>query len=462
MKLVYRLKQSFLILGDFICFAVSFWITLAVRYWRTPELDAIFLHAGLYVGLFFCWVVINYINGLYDLSGRIQRGNLYRRIGETAFIILIFSIIYFYLIPNTEIAPKRILFLNVLIGYSLLALWRAIFDKYIGNQKLKTNVIFVGVTTETKDLMDFILAHRQSGYNIVATIDTSKGMKARENGFAVYHDLKSLRPAINTHKAQLVIIAPHLQRDESALRELYELLFWSVEIVDATSFYENITGRIPPATFSESWFLEHIHTRVNPLYEKWRTMLDYVAGALMGLVFISLGTVIAGLIRFTSPGPIFIRQKRVGLNGNIFTLYKFRSMYALSPDGSAEISGVEFAQKEDKRITPIGKFLRKTRLDELPQCMNLLKRDVTLIGPRPERPEIVEELTLRMPFYPLRHVVRPGLTGWAVLHQNYTDTIEKSLEKLQYDLFYIKNRSFLLDISILLRTVNIVLRLMGQ
>lgn len=462
MKLVYRIKQSSLILGDFFCFCLSFWLTIALRYWQTPSFETLFISTSLYVGLFFCWIVINYINGLYDLSGRIQRGNLYRRIAETAFIILVFSVIYFYFAPNAEIAPKRILLLNVVIGYALLALWRMVFDKYIGMQKLRTNVIFVGVTPEAKNLIDFILVHKQSGYNIVAAIDTTKTMKNKENGFAIYHDLKSLRPAINTYKAQLVVIAPHLQRDEDALRELYELLFWSVEIVDATSFYENITGRIPPATFSESWFLEHIHTKVNPLYEKWRTILDYVAGAIMGVVFITLGALIAGIIRLTSPGPIFILQKRVGLNGNIFTLYKFRSMYALSADGSAEVSGVEFAQKEDKRITPVGKFLRKTRLDELPQCINLLKRDVTLIGPRPERPEIVEELTMRMPFYPLRHVVRPGLTGWAVLHQNYTDTIEKSLEKLQYDLYYIKNRSFLLDISILLRTVNIVLRLMGQ
>ncbi len=462
MKLVYRIKQAVLIFGDFISFALSFCLTLTIRYWHTPDLSTILAHTGLYTGLFFCWIVINYINGLYDLSGRIVRGNLYRRIAETAFIILIFSIIYFYLIPNADITPKRILFLNVIIGYSVMSLWRMLFNKYIGSQKLRTNVIFVGITAESQNLMDFILHHPQSGYHIVSVIDLDKTLKNHENEFAVYHELKSLRPAITAYQAQLVVIAPHLQHDEEALRELYELLFWSVEIVNATSFYENITGRIPPATFSEGWFLEHIHTRVNPLYEKWRTVLDYFAGICMGLVFVTLGSLLALAIRVSSPGPIFIRQKRVGLNGEVFTLYKFRSMYALSADGSAEVAGVEFAKKEDKRITPLGKFLRKTRLDELPQCINLMKRDVTLIGPRPERPEIVEQLTLQMPFYPLRHVVRPGLAGWAVLHQNYTDTIEKSLEKLQYDLYYIKNRSFLLDISILLRTVNVVLRLMGQ
>jgi len=179
-------------------------------------------------------------------------------------------------------------------------------------------------------------------------------------------------------------------------------------------------------------------------------------------VFIIFFPLIAAAIKLSSPGPIFIRQRRVGQVGREFTLYKFRSMFALSQDGSAETQGVEFAQKNDKRITWVGKILRRTRLDELPQVWNLIKRDVTLIGPRPERPEIIRELEKRMPYYPLRHLVRPGLTGWALIHQNYTDTYDTSLQKLQYDLYYIKNRSFLLDLSIILRTINVLTRWMGQ
>ena len=137
-------------------------------------------------------------------------------------------------------------------------------------------------------------------------------------------------------------------------------------------------------------------------------------------------------------------------------------MYALSNDGSAETEGATFAKKDDKRITSFGKFLRKTRLDELPQALNMLKGEIGLVGPRPERPEICKTLEERMPYYSLRHVVKPGLTGWAVINQNYTDTMESSLQKLQYDLFYIKNRSMLLDISIILKTVNLLIRFMGQ
>ena len=198
------------------------------------------------------------------------------------------------------------------------------------------------------------------------------------------------------------------------------------------------------------------------MYEKWQVIVDCSVGVLLGVLFLVFLPLVAVVIKLTSPGPIFFKQQRVGKHGDVFTLYKFRSMYALSADGSAETGGYQFATKKDTRVTPVGRVLRRTRIDELPQVLNLFKRDMSVIGPRPERPEIVADLTKDMSYYPLRHIVRPGLTGWAVLHQHYADTHEKSLEKLQYDLYYIQHRSIILDLSILLRTLNIVFRLMGQ
>jgi lipopolysaccharide/colanic/teichoic acid biosynthesis glycosyltransferase len=239
-------------------------------------------------------------------------------------------------------------------------------------------------------------------------------------------------------------------------------LFTGVEIIDLAAFYEVITGRVPPFIFSEGWFLEHLHLADNPIYDRLRTIMDYGAAVIVGLIGIFLFPFIALAIKLNSPGPIFFHQKRVGKSGVEFTLYKFRSMYALAPDGSAEVNGAQFATKNDSRITAVGRFLRKTRMDELPQIWNILKRDLTLVGPRPERPEITLELEHRIHYYPLRHVVRPGITGWAQIHQNYTDNYESTEEKLQYDFYYIKNKSLLLDIIILLRTVNVVLRFRGQ
>ena len=263
-------------------------------------------------------------------------------------------------------------------------------------------------------------------------------------------------------KADLIVVAPHLEQDESALRELYELLFWQIEIINLSSFYEVVTGRVTPDIFSEAWFLKNLKSNHQPIYQKIKTVVDYVSGTLMGVFFSALLPFIALAIKINSPGPIFFKQKRVGQGGQIFTMYKFRSMYALAPDGSAETSGFQFAQKKDARITLVGKFLRQTRLDELPQFINLLKGELALVGPRPERPEITQKLKDQMSYYPLRQIVKPGITGWAVIHQNYTADLETSLQKLQYDLYYIKNRSLLLDLSILLKTINVVMRRMGQ
>lgn len=463
MNFLYRFKQFILISGDFLSYLAGFFIALTVRYWQIPGVDIIQANFNLFLTVFVFWLIINYINGLYDLTKLDFGKSFFRRISETALLALVVGVFFFYIIPDRNISPKTILVLTVFFSYSLMAPLRFILQKIIGAKKLTTNVVFVGYTKEMEELARILFKNPKRGYRIEACIDENEKCEIlKKHGVDIYQRLNSLRPAITTHKANLIVIAPHLQKNKMAVRELYELLFWNVEITDLASFYENITGRIPPSTFSESWFLDHIKNSSHPFYTNLRAIIDYLAGIIGAAVFVCLFPIIASLIKLSSKGPIFFKQKRIGHFGNIFTIYKFRSMFALAPDGSAEVAGAEFAKKGDKRVTLIGKILRKTRLDEVPQFINLLKREVTLIGPRPERPEIVKKLEEMMPYYPLRHVVRPGITGWAVLHQNYTDTMETSLQKLQYDLFYIKNRSFVLDLLILLRTINVILRGKGQ
>ncbi len=462
MKFVYRIKQLMLAGGDMLAFVFGFWLSLTVRNLKAPNWNQIEQHLTLFFLLFLLWIVVNFINNQYDLN-QLKDKQTHRYFLEAALLSFFLSIIFFYILPQAKIAPKTILLLNVIFGYGFSYVWRILYNRFIGLKKLYNNIIFLGCTEETRELISTIQNNPESGHRIAAMIDPEKKVKPAEFPFFdIYHSLQTVRPAISNHQAHMIIIAPHLRQDEEALRELYELLFWNVRILDLTSFYEAITGRIPPATFSESYFLENLKNVNQPVYEKIRTAIDYIAGLVLGAVFVALLPLIALGIKLSSPGPIFYKQKRMGINGQSFFLYKFRSMYALSQDGSAETGEAQFASKEDKRVTKVGKFLRKTRLDELPQVLNILKRDITLIGPRPERPEIVKRLEEKMPYYSLRHIVRPGLTGWAVLHQNYTDNLEKSLQKLQYDLYYIKNRSFWLDLSIMLRTVNVILRMMGQ
>ena len=457
---MYRFKQLILLGGDLVCCLFSLWLALTGRYLELPAAADFIVHAWLFGGLFFLWTVVNFITGLYDLSA-LRGATQYRRLAEAGAISFGLSILILYLLPPA-LTPKTILLLTTVIAYALCGLWRLVFTTYIARSKLHTRVIMLGFDAEAEELVGILDRYPERGYKVVAVLDPDKKMPSEHASATIYRSLQALRPAISTHRANLIVTAPYLKNNEETIRELYELLFWPVKITDVPSFYELVTGRVPPTTFSEAWFLSNIATVDDPLYQKLRRALDYLAGAAMGAILIVLFPLIALGTKLSSRGPVFFSQRRVGRYGALFTLHKFRTMYALSADGSAEQGEAQFAQKDDKRITPFGKLLRKTRLDELPQAWNLLAGDITLIGPRPERPEIVAKLEARMPYYPLRHVVKPGITGWAAIHQHYTDTLDTTLQKLQYDLYYIKNRSVVLDLSILLRTVNVVLRMMGQ
>ncbi len=461
MKIRYRLKQGIVLFGDLLSYTLGLYIAIAIRRSELPNTDYLLSLLGIFISTFIIWFIVNYINGLYDLGSYENKTQFIRRFFETAGIALLVSIIFFYLHPNKTITPKTILVLTIIIGYGLSALWRFLAQRFIRGKHLQSRLLFVGVTKEVLELIALFQKRPQNGYLPVAIIEPHPPENVPDS-IDCFKDINKMRAVINTKDIDIVVVSDHLKDNDTAVRELYELLFWPVHIHHLGAFYEIITGRISPTTFSESWFLEHLRNKEQLVYTRLRRVIDYIAALILFVVFVAIFPFIAVAIKINSSGPIFFTQARVGKSGNVFTLYKFRSMYALAKDGSAELDGYQFATKDDTRVTAIGKLLRKTRLDELPQWINLFKGDVTLIGPRPERPQIVEKLTEHMPYYPLRHIVAPGLTGWAVIHQQYTDTMERSLEKFQYDLFYIKNKSFLIDISIILRTINIILRGYGQ
>lgn len=463
MRGFYRVRQLILLCGDILSYNIGLLLALTVRTWNFPTIHQIETHVWLFAFIFFCWVIVNYINGLYDLIRCNNNYPFYRRYGETALFSLIVGVILFYLAPNSAFNPKTILFLTVLFGYGIGFMWRIFYNRYVDTSNLKTNLLLVGYSKEMEEIATYLTSTGTKNYTLAAWIDpTQEVTKEQWSTCDVRNSFSSTNELISRHNISIVVTASHLNNDPYTLKALYSLLFTNVQIVDMVSFYQTITGRIPEFCFSEGWFLENLRYKERPVYDYVRTIIDYLTGTVLFFLLAIVILPISAAIYLESKGPIFFTQKRVGRYGKVFTMYKFRSMYALSPDGSAETTGAQFATKGDVRVTRFGKFLRKTRLDELPQAINLLRRDISLIGPRPERPEIVEELTRQMPYYPLRHTIFPGLTGWAVLHQNYTDTYETSLQKLQYDLYYIKNRSPLLDLSIFLRTINLITRMMGQ
>jgi exopolysaccharide biosynthesis polyprenyl glycosylphosphotransferase len=250
--------------------------------------------------------------------------------------------------------------------------------------------------------------------------------------------------------------------DENAAKRFYEVLPLGVSIVSFPNFYEAALEKIPVSSVNESWFLENLVEIKKRVYEFFKRIFDAAFSIILLFPTILLLPLIGLFIKIESPGPIFYRQKRVGKDGKIFEIIKFRSMYALSSDGGAEKNGVQWASLNDSRITKIGRILRKTRLDELPQLFNILKGEMSFIGPRPERPEFIEELQKQIPHYAMRQLIKPGLSGWAQIKFPYGASVNDAMEKLQYDLYYIKNRSLILDLAIALRTLALIIRSEGR
>jgi exopolysaccharide biosynthesis polyprenyl glycosylphosphotransferase len=230
-----------------------------------------------------------------------------------------------------------------------------------------------------------------------------------------------------------------------------------VPVIEFSRLSEEFTGKIPVSVINENWFLENLREFNKLGFEIFKRALDVTAAVMLGLVALLISPFIFIAIKFDSEGAVLFQQKRTGKGGQEFNLIKFRTMKQ-----DAESKGAQWAAKNDSRITRVGGFMRKTRIDELPQLWNVLRGEMSLVGPRPERPEFVEKLVQDLPFYGARHLVKPGLTGWAQINFGYGASVDDTMEKLQHDLYYIKNRCVWLELSILLKTLGTVLRYEGR
>ena len=229
------------------------------------------------------------------------------------------------------------------------------------------------------------------------------------------------------------------------------------EIIDINEAYERYLNKIPIDYVEESWIIENIKINKNNFYSAVKKVTDVII-ALLIIIVSSPFLIVAIIARLLEDGrPIFIKQKRVGKNGKVFDLYKLRSMVVLSSSGLAETNEAKWSSgDDDPRITKVGRIIRKLHIDEIPQMINIIKGDIALVGPRPERPEFVFELEKIIPHYELRHIIRPGFTGWAQIKYRYARTINDSKEKFEYDLYYIKNKNIFLDAGIILKTIQII------
>ena len=452
------LENRFFLLRNVVCFFVEGGIIVAsvlasffIMERFTPQgaigFDQAVLRGG--VVAFFCQACM-YLLDLYDLKQSRSCGEIFFSLIFAVGVVCIGIGLVSYVAPRFSV-EGNMYYLTILFVTILLFVWRMAFDLYLTNWAPRTNLIVVGTGTSAQLMAEEIRKRNRNGFNFVGFVgNPTPGWSGPEEVIGTYKEMNAI---VQRHKIRKVVSAMNERRGESPVQEFLALKVAGVPVIEWQSFFEQLAGRIPIDNLPPSYFIYSEGFRKSAVVLLMRRVISILVSILMIVLLSPIFLLTMGAILLDSPGPVFYTQRRVGLNGKVFRIFKFRSMKR-----DAEASGAPiWAQQDDPRITRVGKVIRLLRIDELPQVFNVLKGDLDLVGPRPERPEFVEKLKVMVPYFDLRHTVRPGLTGWAQIMFSYSGSIEESKEKLQYDLFYIKNMSLKLDLYILFSTVKIVL-----
>jgi len=449
-----KLKKLLLVLGDFGVLYLSLYLTLALRYRHLPGAEIWNQHFMPFTVLFLLWALTLYINGLYENATSKNDIEFYNKLLRNLLVNFALAAAYFYLLTNRlfNIKPFAVFFIYIGVSLVLVSLWRFWYNSFVQRPNLLRNVLLIGMKDEARELVLEIIRKPQLGYHIAAIVH--EGYRNDEDfpGVAFYDTGIDLKKLLREHTIQTVVTSINPHSNPELVQSLYESLALKMQFYDLPTFYEKLTGKIPVTTIGHVWFLENLAEGDKSLYELFKRITDIALAALGLVISAPFLPIFALLIQLDTKGPVFFRQVRIGLLGKPFEAIKLRSMIV-----GAEKNGAQWAERNDPRVTRLGKYLRRFRFDEIPQLWNVLKGEMTFIGPRPERPEFVANLQTMIPFYNERHLVKPGLTGWAQINFQKGSTAGDALKKLQYDLFYIKNRSLPLDIGVLLKTINLIL-----
>ena len=395
-----------------------------------------------------------YLNDLYNLAVTDSYMEIARRLTRAMGIASIALAIIYHCIPSLVIGHGVVAIIIVIL--ILLGLcWRYVYKFVLKKMMFTEGVLLIGSGELCQKILDAVNDRRDCGYKMLGLIYTnSTSALTVRCEIPVYKVNENLSQLAKSLKAKKIIVAVDQRRGSLPMRELLRCRMRGIKIVEAGSFYEKLTGKILVEKIHPSWFIFSDGFRTSKHACFLKRFFDVVLAGL-GLICISpLAGIIALAIKLDSAGPVIFKQERCGKGERTFNLHKFRSMI----HNAEKQCGPVWSHENDWRVTRVGRILRKYRLDEIPQMWNVLKGDMSFVGPRPERPEFVQKLKEIIPYYPERHNVKPGITGWAQISYGYGASVEDALEKLEYDLFYIKNISVLMDLMIVLRTIKVVLR----
>ncbi|MEK7140006.1 MAG: exopolysaccharide biosynthesis polyprenyl glycosylphosphotransferase [Patescibacteria group bacterium] len=436
-----KYEPIILFLGDAILFYGALWLTLFVRYAETPSMDVFSAHFAPFSILFAIWTLVFYAAGLYEkytlvLQSRLPSLIFYAHLSASAI-----AIAFFYLAPFFGITPKTNLFLFIVLSFFLILAWRVRGAAAFGARR-RQNAILIGSGEEMRELYREVNSDPSYNLYFITSFDLAKldGVDFEEDivTHAYGEDVRAI--VVDMNDERTLPILPHL----------YNLIFSGIRFVDMHDVYEEVFDRVPLSLLGYGWFMKNISFSAHIAYDALKRATDIVFSFVGAVGSLAIYPFVYAAIKADDGGPLFFIARRVGRNNKEIRLIKFRSMSVESTGGGIE---------EKPHVTRAGNFLRRTRIDEIPQLWNVLKGDISLVGPRPETPELVKVYEKEVPYYDVRHLIKPGLSGWAQIyhdaHPHHGADVTETAKKLSYDLYYIKNRSFLLDIKIVLKTVKI-------
>lgn len=412
----------FLFLGDLVCFVIAIWLTLSIRYWQWPSADLFLSHLEAFALVFLIWTGVFFIFDLYRQQTLVFAKDLPVIIFRAQLLNSVIAIVFFYFNPYfLGVTPKTNLFINLAISFLLVWYWRRHLSLWVYRSR-PVAIMFVCDGPEVEELKREILDNPPANLRIVSS-----------------------RPA-------LIVFNKYEVPSPEQVANFYNLLFVGVRFISVQELYERLFERVPLSLINERWFLEHISHQPRRVYDFLKRFMDILIALLLGLISSIFYPLVYLTVKFGDNGPVFFSENRIGRNNRLIRILKFRSM-STEPDLS------------ERQVTGIGAWLRRTRIDELPQLWSVIRGEQSLIGPRPERPDYVDLYRRQIPYYDARHLIAPGLSGWAQLYQNnhphFRPALEETKEKLSYDLYYVKNRSLWLDLKIALKTLKAILTRTG-
>jgi exopolysaccharide biosynthesis polyprenyl glycosylphosphotransferase len=445
---IYNKKEGLLLfLGDVLVFIASLWMALLIRNLGVPSREVFYLHLFSFSFVFVAWVLSFFVAGLYGKHTLLFKSRLPTLILNTQIINSVLAVAFFYFIPALVITPKILLFIYLAISFLFILFWRVRLVSFFGFRH-KQKAFLVGEGREMLELYEEVNNNPRYSLSFVSFLDIGR------DGYDAEDDL--VRP-VYENGISVIVVDSKSAKIEPLLPHLYNLIFANVRFVDMHKVYEDIFDRVPLSLLRYNWFLQNISSSSHPVYDTLKRLMDIIVSVIALLVSMIFYPFVFVAIKLDDGGPIFSHQDRVGKGNNIIHLLKFRTM--TSDDGG------KWGVCENK-VTRVGAFLRKSRIDELPQLWNVLFGSISLIGPRPEFPDPVKQYTAEVPYYNIRHLIKPGLSGWAqIYHENHPHhgiDVEETKNKLSYDLYYIKNRSIMLDIKIALLTIRTLLSRSGK